>query len=666
VADFIPFPGGSDDPAPWDGFDQFWTGTAWDMETAAAGPWTYADSEASHPNGDNSFPNEEHWVVRRWLSDVAATTPVALTWHLRKTDLNGGGTSGELYIDGARADKATLPGSDGAGVYRKFWANLEPGQRIDLALTPEGPNDRIDGNDSSAFWLRVDTRLVPVPRQPDGRGFIPAGATDSDADGLPDDWELANAPGDLAAFSATGDADGDGLNDLGELMLGADPLSGDSDGDGFGDAAETWTFTYVSPTDTGTSPVTADTDGDGLGDKAERDLAGPTDPTDPDSDGDGLDDGTEVALGTNPLSQDSDGDTILDGDELNGNPPSDPRLADSDGDGISDPSELAAGTNPGRFDSDGDGWGDSEEQTRGTSPLDGFDKPASDIVADSGLDFSIDGTQGENGWFWGYRDVTADGGGADYEPDLDFIPFLNDGSNVVDLATNHWNGGGWNLTTADPPWTELGSGSGHPNGTNNGPEQWAIFRWVTPEALAGPSGLTFNLAKSNTGGGDGTSVGLYINGMLKATGAVAFDDSFGVFGTYFADLAPGDKIDLALKPTGPSGVGANDGSDGSTFGFVVEKALPDDPRQPDGTPFVPGGGGEAVEVISITYDSVLGTATLRWKSQPGSTYKVDWSGDLAAWPPLRTGVPSGGTETQVTDDTIPQGTRFRAYRVGEE
>jgi len=63
-------------------------------------------------------------------------------------------------------------------------------------------------------------------------------ATDSDSDGLPDDWEISVGLDPYSAVcddGATGDPDGDGLNNYDEYMAGTDPFNADSDDDGVND-----------------------------------------------------------------------------------------------------------------------------------------------------------------------------------------------------------------------------------------------------------------------------------------------------------------------------------------------------------------------------------------------------------------------------------------------
>lgn len=169
TSDFTPFVGGSD-MGPHVVDTQQWNNGRWDLVTAGA-PWTEIGREAAHPNGTNN--TDEHWPIRRWdTSELTATTPLGLTWHVRKTNLNGPGVTGSLHINGVQVD--TLGVNDGTGVTRTWFANVNPGDVVDLALSPVGPDgDTTDGADGSAFWLRIDGYIPPNPLQPDGTPFAP-------------------------------------------------------------------------------------------------------------------------------------------------------------------------------------------------------------------------------------------------------------------------------------------------------------------------------------------------------------------------------------------------------------------------------------------------------------------------------------------------------------
>ncbi|MGK0189370.1 MAG: hypothetical protein ACI9R3_005187, partial [Verrucomicrobiales bacterium] len=137
-------------------------------------------------------------------------------------------------------------------------------------------------------------------------------ATDSDGDGMEDDWELQFFPDDaeLTQLAKGQDFDGDGLVDEAEFFWKSDPTKSDSDNDTLPDGEEVHTY--------GSDPSKADSDGDDINDDQEI-AANPyiTNPAKADTDGDGLRDGDEIEIHkTNPTLSDTDNDTYDDGLEL--------------------------------------------------------------------------------------------------------------------------------------------------------------------------------------------------------------------------------------------------------------------------------------------------------------------------------------------------------------
>lgn len=176
------------------------------------------------------------------------------------------------------------------------------------------------------FSLDLNTLLLTpaAPLAPD-RYRLTLGRGLTDVAGLP---LAAEFSADFLVYSqdAGADADGDGLPDAVEPLLGLDPAKADSNGNGVPDGAE-------------------------------------------DPDRDGLTSAFELAFGTDPLRADSDGNGLNDGDE------------DRDRDGLSARQELAAGTDPLRADTDGDGWPDEGEVTGGSDPRDPASQPFFGVLA---------------------------------------------------------------------------------------------------------------------------------------------------------------------------------------------------------------------------------------------------------------------------------------------
>ncbi len=224
---------------------------------------------------------------------------------------------------------------------------------------------------------------------------------------------------------------------------------------------------------------------------------------------------------------------------------------DTDGDGVANDSDnCPCLPNPDQSNDDADGLGNS-----------------CDPIADSFEDWSLNGTQGANGWSYGYYDRAADGDGI-YDSENDFQPFLNDGSGIPvtdPTEQNHWNGTRWQFE-GTPPWIFVEQEVGHPNGENNG-EQWAIRRWEA--TVDGPVDLVYHLKKDTLGTfGTGTTVHLFQNGIELGRLTVSGEDGTGYTRSVSTVVAMGDHIDLALSPEGADG-DRRDFEDGSAFSLRV-------------------------------------------------------------------------------------------------
>jgi len=132
-------------------------------------------------------------------------------------------------------------------------------------------------------WTRPDGVSEVVPKT---SLFRSAGIADSDGDGMPDWWEEKYSLDPADPADAALDPDGDGLANLAEFRVGANPNSPDTDSDGMPDAWEAANGTVAFISDAfadpdsdglvnveemraGTNPVLADTDGDGCSDYLE-------------------------------------------------------------------------------------------------------------------------------------------------------------------------------------------------------------------------------------------------------------------------------------------------------------------------------------------------------------------------------------------------------------
>lgn len=220
----------------------------------------------------------------------------------------------------------------GTDVWVDIWFGTNPGaltKIVDAGLNTT--TTTVSAPTAATYYWRIDSYLDGVPTGSPNVGtlfrFI---VTDTDSDGLPDSYELANTtPPSNIDLNPGDDLDSDGLTNLQEFQRGTLPRNEDTDGDTLLDGPE---LTGVGSRPA-TNPLLADTDGDGLNDGVETNTGAwggafstGTNPTDTDSDNDGLNDKVETNsgnfvsatnTGTSPLNANSDGDNAGDWYEVN-------------------------------------------------------------------------------------------------------------------------------------------------------------------------------------------------------------------------------------------------------------------------------------------------------------------------------------------------------------
>jgi hypothetical protein len=182
--------------------------------------------------------------------------------------------------------------------------------------------------------------------------------------------------------------------------------------------------------------------------------------------------------------------------------------------------------------------------------------PPSEIVADSVSGFS--GTQGANGWSYGYWDYTADTDKS-YNQATDFQLLRQFGSDPINHLSGRrefTTGKLWNLQDG-LYYTSLWAEGGHPNGsmklgTYAQVEQWAVRRWVSttkgPVTISGHAGKVMPWGE-NWGGG--------VQALIVVDGTTLFStdiDNRGMDYSIDATIQVGSRVDFLIAPNPSIGV----------------------------------------------------------------------------------------------------------------
>ncbi|HKQ36748.1 MAG TPA: lamin tail domain-containing protein [Verrucomicrobiae bacterium] len=118
--------------------DNFWNGEMWqwfdgDPPFDRIGQYTAQPSIFTTVSSTNA---QEHWVIRRWVSEIAGTLHVDM--HLSKQDVTGGGASAKIFRNGVQVGTTlTVAGGDFAGITRtEVISNVQVGDLIDFSIEP--------------------------------------------------------------------------------------------------------------------------------------------------------------------------------------------------------------------------------------------------------------------------------------------------------------------------------------------------------------------------------------------------------------------------------------------------------------------------------------------------------------------------------------------------
>ncbi len=608
----------------------------------------FAFSYGAIPAGTLSAQAEEGWPtitpvisfeVDTWQNGDAE---VGLNVSVNNVDLPNGFINGNILDDGTAAAPSTVEGTVTVSFYPGAGASFTTTGFVtnaNFVNLPTPLSFSADDNFTFAFGARTGGANQEVLID---NLVITTGAADTDGDGLPDEYELANMldPNDNGLDpnnngevgnpdnGADGDPDMDNLTNIREFMNFTNPQIDDTDDDMLLDGEEVDGLAGMRPP---TNPLLADTDADGLDDLVESNsgvfvsAADPgTDPTNVDTDGDDSPDRREILKGTNPL----------DGDDVPPGSPAGQYVQDFDGFPVGYGGMLL-------FD------GSDIQSTDGIAGVQADAlRLTQDTFGGTRSSFRIPAIEGSStGWTATFdltlEDAVGNGAPADgFSFNYGAIPAFNPmNANVANADAHGQAEEGWGgiehisfeIDTWEVGTDEVGYNiAGNVGGVQSNPDFAFMNTDVIADGESIVSPVTFSWSPESGASFLIETIGdIFTN--VAIPGFVGDDSYVFAFGARTGGATQTVLIDNLVITTGS----------GDTRPFVI---------------------------VDINYEPALGEATIAWNSIPGHFYSIDFSNDLEgtpppAWEEIAEFIEAVSDTTTFTESGIPAGATSRYYRV---
>lgn len=618
--------------------DPNWTFTSsiWQLGTngnaTANPPWTEVQQLRMHPNGTNQVAHNmaEQWPIRRWVSDVSGN--VSINWHAAKISFGGNGVTCLLLQNGIVRDTIQVTGTDQIGSNRIVNLSVAAGDKIDFAVTPYGPSGLgDDGNDGTSLNATIFIQSGSVNHAPvaDSRNDWSTTGTQGHRGWTYGyyDKTIDSSPGyqaaDFTAFPRLANAAfGSGNFWTGSAWdwFGGNPpwdfigLIG-SHPNGTNNGAEHWVIRRWTATVAGDLRVnwwlakdTAAVGGNGVSGHVIHNGAVVDSVTIGGIDLQGsyrtvvipgvqvgdIIDFAHTPVGTDNAPGDGTDGSFFQASIFQTNALITATTTDIGAAmygsnstafirvpfNVPNPGDLGSLMMKVKYNDGFVAWLNGVEVARRNAPT----ASTGVRLANSTNDWAGTGVQGLNGWFYGYYNKTASAGNP-YNAETDF--------NSTDPNFG-WTGSAWAVGPGDPPWTQISQTSWHPNGSNNGTEQWAMRRWVVP--VGGRFNARIYHGRGNASG-NGTTLRVFLNSKPLAVQTIAGNNTAGITLTLPFTASPGDTLDFALDALGTD-QSASDSSDSSNFGCLIDQ-LPSSDVTWNSTALASGGTGGLFEDIDL-------------------------------------------------------------------